>query len=221
MVSTKPSVVRGVLADGVRVEIEVINDASVLKKLRLPNTDNRALAIELKRCVPPRSIAAAGEAGVSGLPKFVASCFEEGKCLSFDDSVDGLSQLYSCYEEIMCSGEALPDILSQPDLRVLRGALMKLLVRPVDMANLTPPEVKNACLLRNLLSRWTDKEMMCRNGLVADFNLILAGCTGSNCVGYLMGSSANAKTVAMYLIKYMTKDDSKISSSASVFLGWL
>ena len=54
---------------------------------------------------------------------------------------------------------------------------------------------------RLLLEAWASEEMACRNGKVADFNTVMAGCTGGNSVPYHLGAGSGSKGAAMYQIK--------------------
>ena len=60
--------------------------------------------------------------------------------------------------------------------------------------------------------------MACRNAIIADFTIVLAGCIKSNAVPYHLGAGAGSKAAAMYQIKYAYQESVQISASASLQL---
>jgi hypothetical protein len=69
-----------------------------------------------------------------------------------------------------------------------------------------------------ILRAWTDDALTCQNGVVADFSLVLSGCTRGNAVPLQLGAGQGSKGASLYQIKYMGKDCVEISASASVLL---
>ena len=70
--------------------------------------------------------------------------------------------------------------------------------------------------LRRLLAAWTEPAFVCRNGIIADWNVIMAGCIAGNAVPLTLGAGSASKATAMYSIKYMGKDAYNISAAATV-----
>ena len=70
--------------------------------------------------------------------------------------------------------------------------------------------------LRRLLAEWGSPSFVCRNGIIADWNPVMAACTAGNAVPLTLGAGSASKATAMYSIKYMGKDSVNISASASV-----
>ena len=60
--------------------------------------------------------------------------------------------------------------------------------------------------------------MICRNGSIADFSLVLSGCTRGNAVPLTLGAGQGSKSASLYQIKYMSKNSVDISQSASVLI---
>jgi hypothetical protein len=53
---------------------------------------------------------------------------------------------------------------------------------------------------------------------VADYSLLLSGCTKGNAVPYTLGAGQSSKSACLYQIKYMSKDGVAITASASVLI---
>ena len=70
--------------------------------------------------------------------------------------------------------------------------------------------------LRRVLAEWGSPSFVCRNGIIADWNPVMAACTAGNAVPLTLGAGSASKATAMYSIKYMGKDSVNISASASV-----
>jgi hypothetical protein len=70
--------------------------------------------------------------------------------------------------------------------------------------------------LRRLLDAWGSRAFVCRNGIIADWNITIAVCTAGNAVPLTLGAGSASKSTAMYSIKYMGKDSVNISAAATV-----
>ena len=70
--------------------------------------------------------------------------------------------------------------------------------------------------LRRLLDAWGSRAFVCRNGIIADWNITIALCTAGNAVPLTLGAGSASKSTAMYSIKYMGKDSVNISAAATV-----
>jgi hypothetical protein len=80
-------------------------------------------------------------------------------------------------------------LLQRPDVAVLAARLQAL----------------NDVQLQSCLEMLARELLPCRQGIVADFSPILAGCTRGNAKTDTMGAGAGSKSAAMYQIKYMGK----------------
>ncbi len=69
-----------------------------------------------------------------------------------------------------------------------------------------------------LLKKWTDETLVCRNGSIADYSLVLSGCTRGNAVPLTLGAGQGSKSASLYQIKYMSKNSVDIPQSASVLI---
>ena len=69
-----------------------------------------------------------------------------------------------------------------------------------------------------ILSAWTDDTLTCRNGIIADYSLVLSGCTKGNAVPLTTGAGQGSKAACFYQIKYMSKESVEISASASMLM---
>ena len=58
-------------------------------------------------------------------------------------------------------------------------------------------------MLPKLLQEWGSKAFVCRNGIIADWNPVMAACTAGNAVPLSLGAGSASKATAMYSIKYM------------------
>ena len=72
--------------------------------------------------------------------------------------------------------------------------------------------------MRRLLMAWTDPQLACGNGKVADFNLAFAGCTRSNSNAQTLGAGAAALAAGIYQGKYTSKSVGNISASATLII---
>ena len=58
----------------------------------------------------------------------------------------------------------------------------------------------------------------CRNGIIADYNDVVAACTRGNAMFASFGAGSGSKATAMYLINYASKESVQISVTATVLL---
>ena len=100
--------------------------------------------------------------------------------------------------------------LLAPDERELLGLDHDNVTRAVRL------EEGDGLKLRRLLAEWGSPSFVCRNGIIADWNPVMAACTAGNAVPLTLGAGSASKATAMYSIKYMGKDSVNISASASV-----
>ena len=100
--------------------------------------------------------------------------------------------------------------LLAPDERELLGLDHDNVTRAVRL------EEGGGLKLRRLLAEWGSPSFVCRNGIIADWNPVMAACTAGNAVPLTLGAGSASKATAMYSIKYMGKDSVNISASASV-----
>ena len=100
--------------------------------------------------------------------------------------------------------------LLAPDERELLGLDHDNVTRAVRL------EEGEGLKLRRVLAEWGSPSFVCRNGIIADWNPVMAACTAGNAVPLTLGAGSASKATAMYSIKYMGKDSVNISASASV-----
>ena len=65
---------------------------------------------------------------------------------------------------------------------------------------------------------WTKDSWPCRNGNIADYSLVLSGCTRGNAVNYSLGAGQGSKSACLYQIKYMSKESVAIAAVQSVLV---
>ena len=100
--------------------------------------------------------------------------------------------------------------LLAPDERELLGLDHDNVTRAVRL------EEGGGLKLRRLLAEWGSPSFVCRNGIIADWNPVMAACTAGNAVPLTLGAGSASKSTAMYSIKYMGKDSVNISAAATV-----
>ena len=133
--------------------------------------------------------------------------------------------------ELLETGQKLQVLCAHPGFAALRHRIEKLAADPPshveDSEKHAREEKQRFDELRGLLDDWTWTAvdapkrpcvMACRNAIIADFTIVLAGCIKSNAVPYHLGAGAGSKAAAMYQIKYMGKDSVEISASANVLV---
>ena len=113
---------------------------------------------------------------------------------------------------LVAPGQPLRTVLHSGDCCELRHAIYKLAEEPrpepeepaAAEAYRTEAGVRARALF-DLLAEWTwspsGAKMACRNGLIADYNIVMAGCVRGNAVPYSLGAGAGSKAGAMYQIK--------------------
>ena len=94
-------------------------------------------------------------------------------------------------------------LLARDDLALLRSHLERLAEEPVAPCGAEGADARSRPsagrkTLRKLLLAWRSSEVWCRNGIIADFSLVLSGCTKGNAVPYTLGAGAGAKATSMY-----------------------
>ena len=81
-------------------------------------------------------------------------------------------------------------------MEALRDRLTELTVPPPEdiatNAEAAAIESSRGRVRTRLLEAWTDPDVVCRNGLIADGNRVICGVTGSNSVIYSLGPGAGS-----------------------------
>ena len=114
--------------------------------------------------------------------------------------------------QLVAPGQPLRKVLHSGDFCELRHAIYGLAEEPppepteaAEAEAYRSKEGARARALFDLLAEWTwsssGAKMACRNGLIADYNLVNAGCVRGNSVPYSLGAGAGSKAGAMYQIK--------------------
>ena len=139
----------------------------------------------------------------------------------------------STLRRLTADGQKLHQLLARREFRALRDRLAELSADPpseVDPLLLREHNTKEAQRVEELLGllddwTWTAEDapkrpcvMACRNGIIADFTIGLAGCIKSNAVPIHLGAGAGSKAAAMYQIKYMGKESVGINASAQLLV---
>ena len=98
--------------------------------------------------------------------------------------------------QIIAEGQPLHDLLQRSDMEALRDRLTELTVPPPEdiatNAEAAAIESSRGRVRTRLLEAWTDPDVVCRNGLIADGNRVICGVTGSNAVIYSLGPGAGS-----------------------------
>ena len=113
---------------------------------------------------------------------------------------------------LIAPGQPLRKVLHSGDFCELRHKIYELAeeqsAEPTEAAEVEAYRRKQRArgtALLNLLGEWTwssiGEKMACRNGLIADYNIVLAGCVRGNAVPYTLGAGAGSKAGSMYQIK--------------------
>ena len=113
---------------------------------------------------------------------------------------------------LVAPDQPLGKVLRSGDFCELRNRIRVLAMEPLPaptdaekVADYKLGEKRRAKEMLLLLEQWTwsstGEKMACRNGLIADFNLVNAGCVRGNSVPYSLGAGAGSKSGAMYQIK--------------------
>ena len=85
--------------------------------------------------------------------------------------------------------------LLAPDERELLGLDLE------DVTRATLLEKDDGLWLRQLLNAWGSPEFVCRNGIIADWNPVMAACTAGNAVPLTLGAGSASKATAMYSVR--------------------
>lgn len=114
--------------------------------------------------------------------------------------------------QLVAPGQPLRKVLHSGDCCELRNTIYGLAEEPLpEPAEAAAAEAyrrkesERATALFDLLTEWTwspsGVKMACRNGLIADYNIAMAGCVRGNAVPYSLGAGAGSKAGSMYQIK--------------------
>ena len=148
--------------------------------------------------------------------------------------------------ETITGDGTLPRLLEKPELKLVRDRLMELTTLPIsgedDVKVILSTLLQYLCLissshpsqlfikhypwhklqgsttLLSILRAWTADTLTCRNSIIADYSLVLSGCTRGNAVPYSLGAGSGSKSASLYQIKYMGKDCVEISASATMLI---
>ena len=153
-----------------------------------------------------------------------------------DTGLEG-RQLFAKARATMCRlvgpTQKLGRLLDRTDFAALRHRIEQLAAEPSTEVeesageDFERKERRRMDELIGVLDDWTWKGvdavkrpcvMACRNAIIADFTMVLAGCVKSNAVPLHLGAGTGSKAAAMYQIKYMGKDSVEISASANVLI---
>ena len=94
-------------------------------------------------------------------------------------------------------------MLRRPGLEALCRELTELCSAGDSDSDVQQLREQKAAAVRSVLLAWSDVRMRCANGVIADANLALSGCVGSNAMPITLGAGIGAKVVACYQIKYI------------------
>ena len=114
------------------------------------------------------------------------------------DSPEAAAGLRKVLREMITENAEFVYLLEAPELHLVRTRLMTLTEEPTEIHD--EDAVKSASTLVRILRAWTEKEFTCRNSIIADFSLVLSGCTRGNAVPYTMGAGIASKAASMYTI---------------------
>ena len=130
------------------------------------------------------------------------------KALEFPEGAEGDKQARLCLERLIAPGQKLRRLLERPELRAAFERVQALCAKPRDcfaieddVDQIQAAERKRADELRMLLGAWACPEMACYNARIADYNMVVSGCLGSNSVPYSLGAGTGSKGASMYQIK--------------------
>jgi hypothetical protein len=132
------------------------------------------------------------------------------------NSPDATAGLCKVLRDMITENQEFVDVLAAPELHLVRARLMKLTEEPTDIES--EDAVQSTSMLVQILEAWTENKVTCRNSIIADFSLVLSGCTRGNAVPYSLGAGQGSKSASLYQIKYMRKDCVEIAGSASVLV---
>ncbi|MAR51650.1 MAG: hypothetical protein CMK50_00655 [Propionibacteriaceae bacterium] len=120
----------------------------------------------------------------------------------------------STLRELLAPGHKLQRLLAHPEFAALCHRIEQLAADPPshveDSEKHAREEKQRLDELVGLLNDWTwsapdapkrPTVMACRNAIIADFTIVLAGCVKSNAVPLHLGAGAGSKAAAMYQIK--------------------
>ena len=181
--------------------------------------DKRMLALDIKRPMlpEPRNVSEDDESyDTSVLARFVRD--NRDRRPSLGSVLDDLRQM-------IAADQPLGRLLQQPELALLSKKIEAITAEPMEVEDVTEEEQGNrqedlkkreeaAGKVLGALKGLTG----CRQGKIADYNLIFAGCTRGNAMILSLGAGAGSKATAMYQIKYMSKNSVEISAATSVLL---
>jgi hypothetical protein len=119
---------------------------------------------------------------------------------------------------VIAPSERLGQMLRRPGLEALCRELTELCSAGDSDTDMQQLREQKAAAVRSVLLAWSDVRMRCANGVIADANLALSGCVGSNAMPITLGAGIGAKVVACYQIKYMGKNSLPVDGIASILL---
>ena len=90
--------------------------------------------------------------------------------------------------------------LLAPDERELLGLDHDNVTRAVRL------EEGEGLKLRRVLAEWGSPSFVCRNGIIADWNPVMAACTAGNAVPLTLGAGSASKATAMYSVRVRRPD---------------
>ena len=164
--------------------------------------DRRVLVLELRRRLLPVQPAGTGDA--SHLCKLLQRARARRTPLQFAAGADGDAAAGRVLAKLIAPSQPLGVLLQQPQLARLATVLAELVASASSSAATVPNELvasasSSAANVRALLDAITAESFVCSNGLVAEHNLLLSGCTRANAHVSVLGGGAATHKVTVYI----------------------
>ena len=192
----------------------------------LPDTevDGRALALELKRPLLPEprgTLQQDEEFDGSALAALVRNARDRRR-RNWTSPVAARE----CLRELIAQDQPLGRLLQVPELELLRNKLLGMTAEPMEVdqpmdgeeAHKKKTEEHTPHSVLGVLEALSDPHTGCRQGIVADYNIVFAGCTRGNAMIATLGAGSGSKGSALYQAKYMSKECTEIVASSSVLI---
>ena len=149
--------------------------------------DRRVLVLELRRRLLP-----VPTGNASHLSKLLQRARARRTPLPFSAGADGDAAAVRLLAKLIAPSEPLGVLLQQPQLARLATVLAELVASASSSAATVPT-------VRALLDAITAESFVCSNGLVAEHNLLLSGCTRANAHVSVLGVGAATHKVTVYI----------------------
>jgi hypothetical protein len=169
--------------------------------------DERILTLDIRRRLLPTPD------DTSMLAAKINEAVQSNNPLLFPEGAQNDQMARNTLKKIIGNDQPFGILLRKPEFQVLLSRLQTLVSPTGDEVQISADTVTLRALIRELIN----PDMACRNGLIADFNIVLSGTAASNTMIISLGAGAASKGTSMYTAKYMGKDSVNIKDSAVVF----